>query len=94
MATVDRQQINEIAEQLNCGFRTFCHKITGELIFIPNTRKLPANEFETENKRVETNWDAYVEIEAMRPSEFYHVMVDFYRTTDELARARRTVSGT
>jgi hypothetical protein len=80
MATFDRQQINEIAEQLDCGFRAFCHQTTGELIFIPDTLKFPAadfEEFEEENERLETNRDEYVEIEAMGSSDSYRVMVDF-----------------
>lgn len=80
MIELDKQQINEIAGQLDCGFRTFCHKTTGELISIPDTRKFPeadSDEFEEENERLETNWNEYVEIEAMRSNDSYRVMVDF-----------------
>lgn len=80
MATLDKQKINEIAEQLDCGFRAFCHKTTGELIFIIDTSKFPTadlDEFEEENDLVETNRDEYVEIDAMSSSDSYRVMVDF-----------------
>jgi hypothetical protein len=80
MATFDKQRINEIVEQLDCGFRAFCHKTTGELIFIIDTRKFPTadlDEFEEENERVEANRDEYIEIEAMSSGDSYRVMVDF-----------------
>ena len=42
MGTLDTQQIKEIAEQLDCGFRAFCHQTTGELIFILDTLRFPS----------------------------------------------------
>ncbi|AUD03797.1 UPF0158 family protein [Spirosoma pollinicola] len=83
MATLGKQQINEIAEQLDCGFRAFWHKITGELIFIPDTRKFPYGDdgaFEEENEQLDANRDDYVEIEPMESRDSFRVMADFAET--------------
>jgi len=80
MAKLDKQQIQEIAEQLDCGFRAFCHKTTGELIFILDTVTFPSADldaFEEENERLDENRDDYFEIEAMGSSNSFRVMVDF-----------------
>ena len=80
MATLDERQINEIAEQLDCGFRAFHHKKTGELVFIIDTCRFPAADvdaFEEENERLESNPDEYVEIEAMGSNDSYRAMTDF-----------------
>ncbi|GAB3641295.1 UPF0158 family protein [Spirosoma arcticum] len=80
MVTLDEQQIKEIAEQLDCGFRAFYHKSTGELIFIPDVLKFPTfdvDAFEEEQQELEANGDDYVKVEAMRSNDSYRVMVDF-----------------
>lgn len=96
MAILDEHQIKEIAEQLDCGFRAFCHKTTGELIFIIDTRKFPeadVDELDEENEKLENNRDDYFEIESMGSSDSYRVMVDFaeqvttIKLQDQLFRA-------
>ena len=81
MVTLDKGQIKKIAEELGSGCRAFCHKNTGDLIFIIDTRRFPAgdiDEFEDEEKeRLEANEDDYFEIEAMGSSDSYRVMMDF-----------------
>lgn len=37
MLPFSNEQIKEISEQLDCGFRALYHKKTGELMFVPNT---------------------------------------------------------
>jgi hypothetical protein len=36
MVAITKEQIKEIAEQLECGFRVYFHKETGELLCIPD----------------------------------------------------------
>ena len=81
MVTLDKQQIKEIAEQLDCGFRAFCHKTTGNLVFIIDSSKFPTADWEEEEEQaqeeIEANRDDYIEIEAMGSRDSYQVMVDF-----------------
>lgn len=88
MATLDKQQIKEIAENLDCGFRAFCHETSGELVFIIDTRRFPlvdVEEFEEDMERLDANRDEYVEIEAMSSHDSFQVMVDF---AEQLTNAR------
>jgi hypothetical protein len=74
------QEAKEIAEQLDCGFRVFCHKTTNELIFIPNTVNYPTMDmdaFEEENEKLDKYFTAYIEIEAMESKDSFQVMADF-----------------
>lgn len=41
MPTLTKQQILEIADQLDCGFQSFWHKPTGELLFVPDLNNYP-----------------------------------------------------
>jgi hypothetical protein len=41
MNSTTTEKIKEIAEQLDCGFRAFFHKITGQLLFVPDESCLP-----------------------------------------------------
>lgn len=81
MVTLDQRQIKEIAEQLDCGFRAFWHKTTGKLVFIIDRLKFPAADLEEEDEQIQAEIDAnredYLEIEAMRSSDSYRIMVDF-----------------
>ncbi len=40
MKITSKENIKEIAEQLDCGFRAFIHKSTGQLLFIPDKKHL------------------------------------------------------
>ena len=73
------EQIKEIAEQLDCGFRAFYHKNTGELIFVPNNDQhdMDTSAWTKELKRLENNFMDYCEIDAMESGDSFQVMVDF-----------------
>lgn len=81
MVRLDPRQIQEIAEQLDCGFRAFCHKTTGKLVFIIDSSKFPAADWEDEEEQaqqeIDANREEYVEIEAMGSNDSYRVMADF-----------------
>ncbi len=96
MVSPDQQQIQEIAEQLDCGFRAFCHKATGKLIFIIDSSKFPVVDWEEEEEQdqaaIEANREDYIEIEAMGSSDSYRVMVDFAEQLPD-ARLREKLLG-
>ncbi len=39
--TLTEAQINEIAEELECGSKCYVHKKTKELVFVPDTLRNP-----------------------------------------------------
>jgi hypothetical protein len=97
MVKLDPQQIHEIAEQLDCGFRAFYHQPTGKLVFLIDTSRFPEADMMEEDQDAEVELDAnrdeYIEIEAMRSGDSYRVMADFAeqvsnrRLQDKLIRA-------
>lgn len=80
MLTFTKEQIKEISEQLDCGFRAFYHKQTGELIFVPDTNRHPGIEtdaWQDEFDKLDENLLDYNEIYAMEPGDSFRVMADF-----------------
>jgi hypothetical protein len=82
-------QIKEIAEQLDCGFRCFIHKELKELIFIPDMLKHPEIEYmdtdawADENDKLENNFLDYYEIEQLESHDSFRIMEDFIETLDD-----------
>jgi Uncharacterised protein family (UPF0158) len=80
MLTFTKEQIKEIAEELDCGFKAFYHKQTGELIFVPNTEKnydMDTEAWEEELDKLDENYLDYKEVEAMESNDSFAVMEDF-----------------
>jgi hypothetical protein len=80
MLTFTKQQIKEIADQLDCGFRAFYHKQNAELIFVPNTEKHPnmdTEAWEDDLDKLDENYLDNKEIEGMDSSDSFSVMQDF-----------------
>ena len=80
MLTFSTEQIKEISEQLDCGFRAFYHKQSGELIFVPNTDRyfdMDTSAWKKELAKLDKNFLAYHEIYAMEASDSFKVMADF-----------------
>ncbi len=79
MLTFTKEQIKEIAEQLDCGFRAFYHKQNGELIFVPNMEKhydMDKTAWKEEFTKLRKK-SAFQEIEAMESNDSFSVMEDF-----------------
>jgi Uncharacterised protein family (UPF0158) len=88
MLTFTKEQIKEIAEQLDCGFRAFYHKQTGELIFVPDTYKhigMDIDAWQEDFDKLDENFIDYNEIKAMESSDSFQVMADF---TEQLTDSR------
>jgi len=80
MLTFSKQQIKEISDQLDCGFRAFYHKLSGELIFVPDIDKhynIDTSAWQDELDKLDSNFFDYYEIEAMDARESFSVMADF-----------------
>jgi Uncharacterised protein family (UPF0158) len=88
MLTFTKEQIKEIADQLDCGFRAFYHKQNGELIFVPNTEKhydMDTEAWQDELDKLEENFSDYKQIVAMESNDSFSVMEDFAEQVNDSA---------
>ena len=81
------EKINEIAGELDCGLKCFVHIENGTLISYPdelNYADFDPDEWTDVIKKVEDDFDNYVEIEKMDPRESFRVMESFVDTIDDV----------
>ena len=74
------ENIKEIAEQLDCGFRAYMHKTTGHLLFIPDEDSIPdidLDSWEKELELLENNFADYYEFDKWTSNESYQIMSEF-----------------
>lgn len=86
MISLSHKQIKQIADDLNCGFRCFVHKTTGEIISFPDELQFHGMDdegFAEEKNKVEENWTDYFEIKPMESRDSFAVMEDFSATVDD-----------
>jgi len=80
MMSLTKEQIMEIAEQLDCGFRCFWNRLNGELLFFPDSLKHPDIDLDAwscEMEKFDNNFDEYLEIENLESSDSFSIMADF-----------------
>lgn len=80
MLTFTKEQIKEIADQLDCGFKVFYHKETGELMVLPDTDRdfgMDTEDWQEDLDKLEENFMDYQEIHAMESRDSFRVMADF-----------------
>jgi hypothetical protein len=80
MPDLTNEQIREIAEQFDCGFKCFCNIETQHFIFIPDLLKHPdidLSAWEEENHMLESHWDKFKEIESLGSNDSFKIMEDF-----------------
>ena len=80
MNSMTTDKIKEIAEQLDCGFRAFFHKKTGEFIFIPdnnNFTDIDLDSWGDELEQLENNFSDYYEIDKWTSNEAFELMSEF-----------------
>ena len=83
------KDINEIAQQLDCGFRCFYHRETSELLFIPDELKNVGMDMEAwseEQQKLDNDFGSYKEIEQLHSSDSFRIMADF---TEQLSENER-----
>ncbi len=74
------EDIKEITEQLDCGFRAYMHTTTGQLLFVPDEDSLPDIEldsWEEELEQIENNGDNYYEFDKWTSNELFEMMSEF-----------------
>jgi hypothetical protein len=75
--------LNEIADNMEVGFKCFVHKRTHEIIAIPDENRFPGTDINDEEnawaddiRKIDENPD-YIEIDSMESSDSFQVMEDF-----------------
>lgn len=74
------ENIKEIAELLDCGFRVFIHKTTGQLLNVPDEDELLAWDLDfsdEEQEVVENDYTDYYEVEKWTSTEAFEIMSAF-----------------
>lgn len=79
------KQIEEIADNLDCGMRCFYNLKTGEiktLLNFDNWMGADEEPWEEESKEIDENWDDYFEFEGFETHESFRIMADFAERID------------
>jgi outer membrane cobalamin receptor len=84
MISLTKDQIKEIAEQLDCGMRCYIDKETGAIQTTPDFDNWYTDDELWTNvlNELEENWDKYVEIERMESHNSFDLMADFAESVD------------
>ncbi|MBN2761686.1 MAG: hypothetical protein JXR41_01250, partial [Bacteroidales bacterium] len=85
MIKISKDQIKEIAEDIDFGMKCYINKETGAVTTSPdsNSWKYYDEElWEDVNNELEENWDKYVEIPKMESNESFDLMADFTEIVD------------
>lgn len=85
MISLIKDQIKEIAEQLDCGMRCYINKETCEIKIVLNFESWQTDDREPWKDildELDKNWDKYFEIERMESHESFKIMADFTETVD------------
>jgi hypothetical protein len=80
------KQIEEIADNLDCGMRCFYNLKKGEIKTLLNFDSwMGADEkpWEEEFKEIDENWDDYFEFEGFETHESFRIMADFAERIDD-----------
>lgn len=91
MESLTKEQIKEIAEQLDCGFRCFWHRQNGELVFVPDTLRYPdiyIDAWTDEMEKLDNNFGDYREIAQLESRDSFEIMADFVETLSDSNRLK------
>jgi len=84
--TVTKEQIKEIAEQLDCGFSCYFNKKDNELLFVPDPDHHPDMEmsaWKSELKKIRKNPNNFITIDPPSSSESFEIMAEFAESLED-----------
>jgi hypothetical protein len=85
MIKLTKDQIKEIAEELDSGMRCYINKVTGEIKTVLNFESWQTDDrepWEDVLNELEENWNKYAEIERMESHVSFEIMADFAENVD------------
>ena len=97
MESLTKEQIKEIAEQLDCGFRCYWHKQNGELVFVPDTMRYPDMDIDAwsdEMEKLDNDIEEYREIENLESRDSFEIMAGFIETLSDANKLKDRLAGT
>ncbi len=77
MPDFTKEQLNDIIQEIEMGFRVFYHKESGELLQIPGEGLEGMEGFEEEEEKLEENFTDYKELRKMDSRESFQIMESF-----------------
>jgi len=89
------KQIEEIADNLDCGMRCFFNLKSGEIKTVLNLDSwIMADEepWEDELKEIENNWSDYFEFEGFETHESFQIMADFTDCVEDKAIQNKLIN--
>jgi DNA mismatch repair ATPase MutL len=92
MTSTTTDMVKEIAEQLDCGFRAFIHKTTGQILFVPdenNLTEIDLDPWDEELEQLENNFTDYHEIDKWTSSEAFETMSEFANQLTDISLQSR-----
>ena len=94
MATLTPEQINEIAQELDSGFKCYWNKKSNELLFIPDELRHPDMEiehWEDDLKKLKKNRKDFKEIPPLEPRDSLKMMREFIGTLSDSNSLKETL---
>ncbi len=82
------EQLNQIADDLDSGFKCYIHKENGTLISIPDDLRHPGinmDAWEEDMEKIDSEPGGFIVIEPMDSRESFNIMEDFVETVTEIA---------
>ena len=92
MSTLTEQQITELADQLDCGFRSFWHQPTGELLFVNDLNNNPYVDtefYEEDLEKLDINFGDYIEIVKPNSGDSFEIMANFTNQLNETDKIKK-----
>lgn len=90
------KQIEEIADNLDCGMRCFYSLKTGEIKTLLNFDSwIGADEepWEEESMEIDDNWGDYLEFQGFESHESFKIMADFTESVDNIGLQNKLITG-
>jgi len=95
MKALTEKQIEEIADNLDCGMRCFYNIKTAEIKTLINfDRWIGADEepWAEELREIDENWDDYFEFEGFESRDSFKIMADFAECVDDTRLQERLIN--
>ena len=92
---IPKEKLNEIADEMESGFKCFIHRDTLEIVTYPDEDRfmeIDQKEWKEEINKVKKNKKKFVEIDKMDSRESFEVMAEFAESLEECATKIRLIT--
>jgi hypothetical protein len=93
---ISKQQIEEIADNLDRGMRCFYNLKTGEIKTLLNLETwidVDEEVWQEDSKEIDENRDDYFEFKGFNAYEFFQIMADFAESIDDIVMHNKLIDG-